>query len=621
MESLFLALWNRSVAAGWLILAVVLVRLLWRDGPKWARRLLWLLVGVRLLCPFALESRLSLVPSAETVPQTALSGPTLEIHTGLLMVNSYVNGYLNDHYYEGVTVPERAARRTAEVCAALWITGMGAMGLWAAAGWLRLRRRVAEAVPEEDGVWLCDQVNTPFLLGLRRPRIYLPVGLSEADREFVLAHERAHLRRRDQWVKPGAFLVLAVYWFNPLVWLAYGLFCRDVELACDEAVIREMDGEGRRAYSQTLVRCSAGLGMTATCPLAFGETGVRERVRGILGYRRPALWTAGAAALLCVLAAVCFLTNPAAKQAAPYGEGKRWTAGALLYEDLALSFRPVDGGHYGVIQYDGASLALRQTGQTVTARYVLAETRYLVREDLYRLLPQLAEQETYAGRLLAPRDAQSLTVRLFTPEHPQGDSGGLSVWELTLADNSRQLWLGEGGLAPLRLYALLDLDQVLPKGGDSVLWTYLPLQSDLLPVRFDMAAELTAEAGELAADPGLGPWIWHVSMEAEAGQMVYWQPGTVLSYTLSSPEDPKQADQGQLRLQKISEGGLFGGITCLLSSSRADVVLGVDEESGALTVRVGGSGEGRPSRPGDSVRFVRGRGRVTAADADLEAAQ
>lgn len=324
MENLFLAFWNRSIAAGWLILAVAALRLILKKAPKSMRCLLWALVGVRLACPFSVESVLSLIPSAETVPQTVLERDVFSVSSGVVAFNTAVNGQLAD-FYETTAVPAGHTRSIVSVCALVWLAGLAVLCLWALASWLRLRRRVAAAVPEGDNVWLCGEIDSPFLLGLLRPRIYLPEGLDGESRAYVLAHERAHLRRRDHWTKPMGFLLLAVYWFNPLVWLAYALFCRDIELACDEAVVRELGPESKKPYSLALLQCSVRRSALAACPLAFGEVGVKERVKNVLRYKKPAFWVILVSLVLCAVAAVCFLTDPKKDAPSPAPEGDFFT--------------------------------------------------------------------------------------------------------------------------------------------------------------------------------------------------------------------------------------------------------------------------------------------------------
>lgn len=316
MGELFLTLFNRSVAAGWLILAAAGLRLILKKAPKSVHCLLWLLVGVRLACPFSIESALSLIPSAEIVRPSA-TGNRLQITTGISAVNSLVNPYLAGHYDEGPTVQAGLGERVIQVCAVVWLIGMAALLLCSLVSYLRLRRRVSTAVHLRGDLWQSDQIASPFILGLFRPRIYLPFGMEESAVPYVEAHERAHLRRHDHWWKPIGFLILTVYWFNPLVWAAYVLLCRDIELACDEQVICQLGEDCKASYSGALLRCSASRRSVAACPLAFGEVGVKQRVKSILNYKRPAFWIVALSLAVCVVAAVCFLTDPRETGAVP----------------------------------------------------------------------------------------------------------------------------------------------------------------------------------------------------------------------------------------------------------------------------------------------------------------
>ena len=288
LAQVFSKLLHMSFAAAWLVLAVVLLRFLLRKAPRRVILLLWALLAVRLICPISIESRLSLVPRPETVAQSvqlpaapaaapAPSEPALTFH------------------------PER-----------VWLAGMSAMLLWGLWGDLRLRRRVRVSIPEGENIRLCDEIDTPFVLGILRPEIYLPSGLDGKQAVYVLAHERAHIARRDHWWKPLGWLLLSVYWFHPLLWLSYILFCRDLELACDERVAAGLDRDGLAAYSEALLRCSTRRGALAS-PVAFGETGVKTRVRAILRYRKPALRVVLVGVLSVLVVGALFLTDrPAA---------------------------------------------------------------------------------------------------------------------------------------------------------------------------------------------------------------------------------------------------------------------------------------------------------------------
>lgn len=310
MCELFLRAVNRGAAAGWLVLAILMLRPLLSRAPGWVRTALWGLVGLRLALPVTVESGLSLLPSAEVVSPSVLTDPSPTVHTGIPAVNSAVNPLLGRIFAPQPGDSANPLQVWAPVLAALWLTGMGLLLLYAAFSTWRLRRRMASAVWLGDNVYQSEAAAAPFVLGLVRPRIYLPFRMPEGTLDLVLAHERAHIRRRDHWWKPLGFLLLAVYWFHPLLWLGYVLFCRDVETACDEAVIRDLDRAGRGDYAQALADWGAPERRISPCPLAFGETGVKGRIKRVLRYRRPGAWTALAGAALCLLLAGCFLTDP-----------------------------------------------------------------------------------------------------------------------------------------------------------------------------------------------------------------------------------------------------------------------------------------------------------------------
>ena len=319
MSGLFLKLLNMSVSAGWLILAVAFIRLVFRKAPKWFHCLLWALVAVRLLCPFSIESRFSLVPEAEIVNTAAETGRPY-IRSGITTVDNTVNAYLGERYDKDMTMPVKENVKSGadvkfgadpvQIIAVVWLIGSFGFLLYALISYLHLQRRVRESVRFQKNIFLCDRIQTPFILGIVKPRIYLPSDMNELQMENVIAHEQAHISRRDYLWKPLGYILLAVYWFQPLCFLAYILLCRDIEMACDEKVIRNMDAEAKKEYSRVLLSCSVSGKMISACPLAFGEVGVKERVKGILNYKKPTLWILIASGLICVVAAVCFLTNP-----------------------------------------------------------------------------------------------------------------------------------------------------------------------------------------------------------------------------------------------------------------------------------------------------------------------
>ncbi len=311
MAAVFLKLLNLSISASWLVLAVLVLRLVSKRSPKWVNVLLWGIVALRLVLPFSIESALSLIPSAETVSPAAVQfDPAPTITSGVSVIDNAVNPSLSEHFAAVPTASVNPLYVWAYLAGWVWLIGLGAMLLYALVSYLRLRRRVSVSLPIQDHIYLCDAISSPFILGVVKPHIYLPSGLDEVQRQNVLAHEQAHLARRDHWWKPLGFALLAVYWFNPVLWLAYTLLCRDIELACDERVIRTMDESAVKTYSTVLLACSMPRKAVITCPLAFGEVGVKERVRNALHYKKPAFWVVAASVTVCVVVAVCFLTNP-----------------------------------------------------------------------------------------------------------------------------------------------------------------------------------------------------------------------------------------------------------------------------------------------------------------------
>ena len=328
MAEVFQKLLNMSIAAGWLILAVVVLRFVLKKAPKRFVLLLWAVVGLRLALPWSIESALSLIPSAATLPEGIMMERTPSLDTGIPALNNAINPG-----FAAAFAPEPAASANPlqvllPIASLIWLAGAAAMLIWALASWLRLRSRMRTAVRLEGNVYESEMAGGPFVLGLFRPRIYLPFGLGEAERGHVLAHEREHIRRGDQVVKLLGFLLLCLHWFNPLVWLAYALLCRDIELACDERVIRSMPAAGRADYSQALLDLSRPRHSVGACPLAFGEASVKGRVKSVLSYKKPAFWLVVLAIVVCIGAAVCFLTDPKAKEDA--GDADTVTIAAQL---------------------------------------------------------------------------------------------------------------------------------------------------------------------------------------------------------------------------------------------------------------------------------------------------
>ena len=321
MSALFLKIMNLSINASWLILAVIVARLLLKKAPRWISCLLWGLVALRLLCPVSLESALSLMPSGKVIPSNIVTMQDPHIDSGVRVIDNVVNPMIEKTFTPNTASsanPMQGKRKVVIFGASvIWLTGMAAMLLYALISYIFLRRKVWASVAANGRVRECDEVDSPFILGIFRPEIYVPSGISEDTLELVIAHEEAHLKRHDHWWKPFGFVLLAIYWFNPLCWVAYILLCRDIEAACDEKVIKDKDREYMAAYSQALLDCSVNRRIIAACPLAFGETGVKERVRGVLNYKKPAFWVIIVAVIACIVVAACFMTNPAKRITLP----------------------------------------------------------------------------------------------------------------------------------------------------------------------------------------------------------------------------------------------------------------------------------------------------------------
>lgn len=310
MNDVFLKLVNLSISASWLILAVLVLRVVLKKAPKWVMPLLWGVVALRLVCLFSIESALSLIPSAETIPSEIVT----ETREPVLYEQATLDIVTNPTLPSAAEVPVGVSRQQAQVdfniYSVLWLAGMAALLVHALVSAGKLKRKLATAILLRDNIYESEFVDSPFVFGVVKPNIYLPMHMDEGTAAYVIAHEHAHLARRDHWWKVLGYLVLALHWFNPLVWVAYILFCRDIELACDEKVVKGLDGAARADYSQALLSCAAPKRAVAACPLAFGEGNIKTRVKSALHYKKPAFWVAAAAVLAVVIVAVCFLTNP-----------------------------------------------------------------------------------------------------------------------------------------------------------------------------------------------------------------------------------------------------------------------------------------------------------------------
>ena len=316
MGEIFLKLLNLSITASWLILAVLCIRLLFRKIPKWITCLLWGVVAIRLIFPFSIESAFSLQLSAEPIrTSTMVEGELIpyvpSVNSNIGVVENTVNPLLAEAFAYQETESVAPLQIATEIAGSVWLSGMVVLLIFALVSMIKLRLRVREAVRYKENIYICDAVKSPFILGIIKPRIYLSSALSEEEMDYIIAHERAHLKRKDHLWKPFGYLLLCIYWFNPLCWIAYIMLCKDIELACDEKVIKDMSFGDKKEYSRVLLFCATQRHLVMACPLAFGEVGVKERVKTVLNYKKPTFWITIAAIVVCAIVAICFLTNPA----------------------------------------------------------------------------------------------------------------------------------------------------------------------------------------------------------------------------------------------------------------------------------------------------------------------
>ncbi len=330
MENVFLKIFNMSITAGWIALAVMLLRLPLKKAPKWIMGVLWAFVALRLVLPVSFESVLSLIPSTQTLPQNFTYSPAPVINSGIPMINSAVNPVISQSLAPAPGASANPTQIISFIASVIWIIGMVCMILYMLISFAALKLKVRESLKLDKTVRICDRIPSPFVLGVIFPKIYLPSDLGEEDMRYVMEHEKTHIRRGDHLWKPLGFLLLSVYWFNPILWVAYILMCRDIELACDEKVIAKLGESTKKAYSEALINCSAPRRLITACPLAFGEIGVKERIKRVLNYKKPAFWIIILAIVSCVVVAVCFLTNPK----------RQMTIGSIYEqsEELGLSY-------------------------------------------------------------------------------------------------------------------------------------------------------------------------------------------------------------------------------------------------------------------------------------------
>lgn len=320
MEKIFTVICERGISAGYVILAVIVLRLLFRKSPRWVMGILWALVAIRLICPIVVESPFSVVPK----------GPLFDKETSNLKSEQEVqqiNNLPDQNQTAGkqvAEIKEHTAKQdetkdfwtdkrktdSKKMLSTIWLLGMLVLTGYGIFGSLRVEYQLRFAVPVEQQIWECDTIHTSFLWGLFHPRIYLPSGMNEETKRYVIRHERAHQKRGDHWWKVIGYVLLVIYWFQPLMWIAYWIFARDIEYACDEHVIGNLSFAERKEYAQALLLCGSGRSRRLAGPLAFGGLGVKSRIKNVLSYQKPGRGKIAISLLVCVVVSVCFLTNP-----------------------------------------------------------------------------------------------------------------------------------------------------------------------------------------------------------------------------------------------------------------------------------------------------------------------
>ena len=511
MSAVFLKLLNMSITAGWLVIAVIVLRLCLKRAPKAIHCALWALVAIRLLCPFSLKSNFSLIPE-EVANGNAVSEWTdayigdIDIHhpssvyydaaigAGREPISDGEGGYYVVTKHDQLGEPDTIENTVVPVLSWVWLVGVAALLLYAAISYLRIRTRVKVSLNWKDNIWRSEQVDSPFILGMFRPKIYIPFGMDEAQMYHVVAHEQAHLSRRDHWWKPLGFILLAVYWFNPLMWVAYILLCRDIELACDEKVIRDMGAQDKKAYSEALLAYSVPRRMIAACPLAFGEVGVKKRIASVLHYKKPAFWILIIALIASVAVAVCFLTNPAEDDAQGRMEdGYYLLIGADGVQEIQISLSDSSGG---VVNADGSFFK--------------------------------RGEEVYLAQLQNVTDLRGVEITalgkngeiLYALSIPEGASDA-EIVNIVGGDG----WL----LAPT---GFMESSSTLENAQmETVTWTYSPMMSATWHGAFHFYFDFGYSHVEASCDNGM---LWNLcaggqpmekSLRFEAGEPVCWNPG------------------------------------------------------------------------------------------------
>ncbi|HPQ47945.1 MAG TPA: M56 family metallopeptidase [Clostridia bacterium] len=366
MDYTLLKLLNMSITASYLIIAIIIVRVLFKKAPRWIFGILWGMVGFRLLIPASIKSILSLVPQKEAISMEGIMGTNAA--SGEIISDAYK--LTENIAATNITANESLADILLHMGSYVWITGVAALIAYGLFSYFKMKKLTDSSTLIDSNIYSSSRISTPFILGVIKPRIYIPTDLGKDEYDPVITHEKAHIRRKDHWIKPFGFLLLSIYWFNPLVWIAYILLCRDIELACDEAVIKRMGDNERKTYSKALLSCSVHRRIIAACPLAFGEVSVKGRIRNVLDYKKPSLWIIICSLAACAVISVVLLTNPIEQTDAEIPVGT-YEFKECLYNNPLSSFFPFDGTDEIYIIDDSGLVIVNKSNEEIKNEYVI----------------------------------------------------------------------------------------------------------------------------------------------------------------------------------------------------------------------------------------------------------
>lgn len=562
MTNIFLKFVNMGIAASWLVLVVVILRLTLRKAPKWLRLVLWGIVALRLILPVSIQSVFSLIPSTETISPHIMDMQEPEIYSGISALNSAVNPIIVETFAPNPEMSVNPLQIFIPIAAVCWLVGIAVMFLYTTVSYLRLRNRIKTAVLLENNIYQSEYVISPFVLGIVHPRIYLPFRLAQKDMEHVIAHEQTHIKRHDHWWKPIGFGLLSLYWYNPVIWMAYLLFCKDIELACDEQVVKHLNVAQRADYSQALLSCSTPRRTVAACPLAFGETGVKERVKNVLYYKKPAFWLIVVAVISCIAIAVCFLTNPKESE----DTNNQWDTRPTIImnqtryidPDMPMSNLPYGYIYAGTLDSEQAN----DTGLEGCEYYISSYNKdsiYVYQEcgtpiGTYEMDSQ---QRQWAYQQWVREDSNNSGENKLTLEEVQrlSEFGNELIW----ADFDRYRYEETGSGLYIRVYEIDEMFSLWIGGGsitDAPMYIYLTAnteQKDRVDIRTqDVFAFISAHVN--TADTGAN--VYHIQFPAhEFGKTEYntqifdIEPFTLQialpkNWSVVCPQEEEEAEQG-----------------------------------------------------------------------------